>query len=435
MTLRALFISSFDGASRMKTLKQILSVVCTITLFFYLFSLADHILMRKDSKIKYQQFVEDTQVYDVLFLGSSHVHNGISPLDLFKNYGITSYNFASPGLFISNAYFQLEEIAELYPEKLPKTIVLDIFTRGNPILAEVHKAWDFFPLSKSKWNVSRTLYKDNWIELLLPFSVYHSRWIEAFKDIDKAVNTRFGAEAQYKVGVPDKEIITDRKDKSDFDTFEMQYLEKIREFCKTREIRLILIQIPYTYRTHKQREANAIYDYANKHGILYVNYINETTPINYLIDSANSGHLNFTGCKIITNEIGKLLQQNPKLHDRRNEPIAERWNKAYQDYINYRINRLKGLKNTKEFLMACNDSDLIVKIEINEKILSDKIKRLLIERLEKIDGNAIKRSTDKVTHTKADKKTQKCDISVVVFRRDNKKEVFRAAFSASEKMK
>ena len=49
-------------------------------------------------------------------------------------------------------------------------------------------------------------------------------------------------------------------------------------------------------------------------------------------------------------------------------------------------------------------------------------------------ASTIKKSFDKVTHTKAAEKT-KCDISAVIFRRDSKKEVFRAAFSLSEKMK
>ena len=58
-------------------------------------ALADRLTRRDDGARKYGPFFEDQQDYDVLFLGTSRVLDGISPMELWRDYGITSYNMGN----------------------------------------------------------------------------------------------------------------------------------------------------------------------------------------------------------------------------------------------------------------------------------------------------------------------------------------------------
>ena len=48
---------------------------------------------RKSAYQKNGDFMEQSEDLDVLFLGTSHVINGVFPMELWKEYGITSYNY------------------------------------------------------------------------------------------------------------------------------------------------------------------------------------------------------------------------------------------------------------------------------------------------------------------------------------------------------
>ena len=185
----------------MNAFKKLLSVICAITLFFGMFSVAHNVLLRKNSKVKFQQFFDDKQNYDVIFFGSSPVLNSISPLDLFHKHGITSYNFALPGAFFMNSYYQMEEIAASFKDKLPKKIVLDVSDEGVD-LNRLHNAWDSFKITSNKIRMAKDLVNEDWIELIFPFTVYHNRWDEALKELDREPNKLYGVELRYGVGSP-----------------------------------------------------------------------------------------------------------------------------------------------------------------------------------------------------------------------------------------
>lgn len=415
----------------MRKFKLTGSVVCALLLFWVMFSVADYCLMRPDSRNKYQQFLADDRKYDVLFFGSSHVINSISPLDLFHKHGITSYNFAEHANYLVIAYYQLEELAANFCGKLPDVVVLDVNTNEKVRPHFIHNAWDAFSSNQRKWEMINALgIRKNWLEFMLPFSMYHNRWKEALQTVDKDINTLYGVELRYGVGHP-KTIIRNKDDKEEFLAFHKEYIEKIWTFCKHRGMKLILINIPHTNSPNKQRQANDLYEFAALRGIPYVNYMNEKIPLDFNIDMYDDAHVNPVGMRIMTDEVGKLLLKEG-VKDRRKEPVAAQWNKEYRDYTDFRISRLQELKDIKRFLMAVNDPDLSVKLEVSRKLLDTKEIRLLVDRLRKIKSNEIKLVSGRATHAKLDKETQKCDLSAIVYRKGkNKQEVYRALFNGS----
>ena len=99
-----------------------------IFLFFIivimLIGIAARITQRKESLKKYGDFIELADQVDVLFLGSSHVLNGINPIQLYTEYGITSYNMGKPGGMVTESYWMLMNALDYCT---PKCVVVDLW--------------------------------------------------------------------------------------------------------------------------------------------------------------------------------------------------------------------------------------------------------------------------------------------------------------------
>ena len=105
--------------------KRILKTIITITLTFLSIYFISICFARNGNNRKYHTFTKSKTDYDVLFFGTSHVLNAIAPMQLWNEYGITSYNLGYHGCGIVKTYYLLQ-IALKYHK--PKIAVFDIFT-------------------------------------------------------------------------------------------------------------------------------------------------------------------------------------------------------------------------------------------------------------------------------------------------------------------
>ena len=117
---------------------------------------------RTDSDFKTDPFFAENTDVDVLFLGTSHVINGIFPMQLWKDFGITSYNLGGHGITIATSYWILRNAAEYHK---PKVTVLDVSLAESEYLAPsaewAHDSFDAFPLTKTKALAVQDLYPDD----------------------------------------------------------------------------------------------------------------------------------------------------------------------------------------------------------------------------------------------------------------------------------
>ena len=79
---------------------------------------------RKESQNKFSEFYQQEENYDVLFFGSSHTLNAVFPMELWKDYGIVSYNMATHGGRTAGNYWLLKNALEYTS---PKLIVVDCY--------------------------------------------------------------------------------------------------------------------------------------------------------------------------------------------------------------------------------------------------------------------------------------------------------------------
>ena len=97
--------------------------------------LADKLMRRDDSERKYGAFFADQQGFDVLFMGTSRVLDAISPLELWRDWGITSYNMGnnSEPLELTRHVLDLA-----FDTHVPKIAVIDVFYMRHRLDEEWH---------------------------------------------------------------------------------------------------------------------------------------------------------------------------------------------------------------------------------------------------------------------------------------------------------
>ena len=72
--------------------RRITATICFGMILVLVVGVTQKLFERKYSYSKYYDFYKQQQDFDVLFLGTSHVLNAVYPMELWRDYGIVSYN-------------------------------------------------------------------------------------------------------------------------------------------------------------------------------------------------------------------------------------------------------------------------------------------------------------------------------------------------------
>ena len=200
---------------------------------------------RKDSKEKFAAFYETEDDIDVLFLGSSHVLNGIFPMELWNEYGIVSYNMAGHGNRMAMNYWVLKNALDYTS---PKLVVLDACMLASDekisSLEQLHISTDHIPYSQTKVDMINDLVEEEErkSDFLWKFSTYHHRWNELEeKDFTGEITPEKGAESRIDVAVPlEMEYVESDYIMPKEDGAGVEYAYKIIEECQEQGIDILI---------------------------------------------------------------------------------------------------------------------------------------------------------------------------------------------------
>lgn len=334
-------------------IKIIAKVICFFVIGFLLLQIITKILIPKwitveDNRMTYivKGFYEEPKnSLDVIFMGNSDVYRGISPITLWDEYGITSYNFVSSGQRMWTAYYMLEESLKY---QNPKLIVLNMdsaFNESQSSESNYRKAFDNMKLSKNKIEaVKDPVFNNSGEEILsyiLPITRYHSRWTEIEdEDFLKAFeNRRFsykGMDMTTVVEPYDNGYEYMKRDHSNQQIGEncLKYLEKIINICKERNIQLLLIEIPSADSWSKEL-SDKTNTFAEQHGLEFIdmNLNANDFGFDWKLDTSDGGdHLNVYGAEKVSRYLGKIIQEKYDILDHRNDLKYEEWNKDSEIY-------------------------------------------------------------------------------------------------------
>lgn len=269
---------------------------------------------------------------DVVFLGSSQTIMGLSPMELYAQYGISAYAFGTEEQPLYATYYWLREI--LRTQK-PMAAVLDI----NELLhenseASYRKAFDYMHWSGVKWEaVKNHCEGDPTLSLLnyvLPLGNYHSRWEElesqdfTYLTRDKTdpclgfVASSGTCEIPYEGTEPEPEMEPETPAPE-----AALYLEKIIRLCQDQGISLILVKTPRAgWNSGKHNLASQT---AQDYHIPFLDFndpkLLEEMDFSYANDARDASHLNIYGAEKLGAYLGRYLFTQYEIPDRRGDPL------------------------------------------------------------------------------------------------------------------
>ena len=298
-----------------QTRKNLLCALATLLLTVLLIGLSSPILMMKNSADQYQDFYRMDVDYDVLFLGTSHVMNGVSPMELWAETGIRSYNLSGPGTRMGTEYWMLKNALE---RAYPAVVVLDCALlrdeKTNRNLEYNHIVFDTMPLGLTKIQAVFDLFADNGsrLQMLFPFLLYHSRWSELtaadFRDHGNAM-CGFGPAFVTKPLARDSILTELPETVADLNNQSTAYLERIADLCAERGITLVLTCLPTTETEEASAELGWVHAFAAERDLLFLGPDLLGKDLDPEQDFADDSHVNIRGARKITSALGVQLSR------------------------------------------------------------------------------------------------------------------------------
>jgi hypothetical protein len=289
-----------------------------------------------------EDYYNEKAPHDVVFIGDCEVYENVSPITLWEKYGITSYIRGSAQQLIWQSYYLLEETLKY--EK-PKVVVFNVLSMKYD--QPQKEAYNRMTLDGMKMSISKInsiaasmLPNENFIDYLFPILRYHSRWSELseedFKYLfkkDELFHSGYYMRADVKpvTAIPKPKKLPDYQ----FGSNSYYYLDKIVQLCKKNNIELVLMKAPSLYPSWYDEWETQMEDYANKHDLKYINFLELTDKIgiDFKKDTYDAGlHLNVTGAEKVADYFGSFLIENYGLESHKND---EKLNKIWQAKVDF----------------------------------------------------------------------------------------------------
>ena len=338
--------------NRPNLLHGILFLIILALLFYMANFLFQPVLPNENNfASKHLFYMEPKNTVETLILGTSVSYQGISPMILYRDYGICAYALGTSNQPVLASYYWLKEAYRNHSNSL-KNIILEVsdFVGKEKELSWYQLNTDAMEDFDNKINAVHD-YTHSFQELLIcmvPFFSYHDRWADINKseytadDIQEEPWLR-GAYINYgheyfdttpleEIKIPDY-YYTSAATRTIRDE-SLDYLSKIVSFCQEKQLKLTLIKTPG--HSIGSDGHNAVKKIADDYGINFFDfntapYIDEI-EYNHATDSYDGVHLNYYGACKLTNWLGKYLQSECKSTDTRNNDSFSFLKKQYYDY-------------------------------------------------------------------------------------------------------
>ena len=318
-----------------KPVKILLQFVVGIVLLAIMIQYASKVLQKKDSYWKYEAFFREENDFDVLFFGSSNMQRMVNPLQLWNEYGITSYNFGNTSERLPVTYWTVKNALE-YTN--PKIVVIEVSQYGQPEkykdMYSVHLAWDRFPLSLTKIKAVYDVLSpsDPRQELLFDIIIYHDRWIELTEgDFVRNYSKERGYIVDHEYTVFQRPEYAFRIDEAACKTEGVMYLEKTVEELQAKGIQVVFVHSPEVNTEDKQARINAATVTAQKYNVPFVDFtVMDDSVVDYSSDLSDADHVNIQGSTKVTHYLGEYFMRNYGLISHAMDDSYADWDADYE---------------------------------------------------------------------------------------------------------
>ena len=323
-------------------------------------------------------FALENDTAEVLFLGTSHMGRGVSPMKIYEDTGIVSYNLATSGQPLECSYFLLKEA---FKTQSPKVVFLDagriLNGEGNNNNSYWRYIIDNFPRDEVFWELveaySELPDSDGSLAAWFPLIKYHSRWDqlteESFESrftggyysagqyimsysspcapsqqvFDEKV-AQISEESVITIRAAEEGVLSAKAVKKDGYAPEltghcMEYVLKIKSLCEENGAELVIVKIPsYTYSGLNMSDSNAgdyswnilksdlLRAFTDENDIRFIDMMYDVNIVDSLFDTHDSGHLNVNGAEKVSAFIEKILRQyhiSPNTNEKYDENLEK----------------------------------------------------------------------------------------------------------------
>ncbi len=325
---------------------------------------------------------------ETIILGPSTLITGLTPMEMYQEYGICAYNLATEQQSMLASYYWLKEADRLHGDTL-KTVILEasaLRSFTNDTLS--HKSLDTMRLSANKFQaVYEYCEKDigNTLSYLFPVVAYHNRWssLEAIDfnkySVDPNSGTRgFGFETETYSGrvsyknVIVKDIVFDEdanyvklRDDS------LEYAQRIIDFCNEKGLKLILVKTPTNNWNDSLHKTVSKFADDRELTFLDFNYSPLYEELGYIhaFDSKDSNHMNYYGATKFTKWMSKYLIDECGASDvRGNDKYSFMEDELYEYNNRVKLSaELKSVNNLAQYLELASQGDNTVFITVMDE--------------------------------------------------------------------
>jgi hypothetical protein len=319
----------------MKKTKTVLSVLAVVLVFAALLGLLTQLVTPKYATDLVEgsmisQYYREAGDHDVIFIGDCEVYSNFSPMEMYRQQGITAYVRGTSQQLIWQSYYILKETLKY---EIPKVVVYNVnaMRYAEPIKEEFNRLTiDNMRWSEEKVGIIRASMteEETFASYVFPILRYHSRFQsltgEDLAYLFEEKDNTFNGYLMKKEVRPVEKLPAKRPLASyQFSDTCYGYLEQMAALCKEHNVELVLIKAPSLYPYWYEEHDAQIQDFASRQGLAYYDLTKEieTIGLDFTQDTYDAGlHLNLSGATKLSGYFAQILVSEHGVQDRRSDP-------------------------------------------------------------------------------------------------------------------
>lgn len=350
-------------------------------------------------------YEEPEQTIETLFLGASVVQSSVSPMEMYEDHGIVSYNLGTEQQPALGSYYWLRETYDYHSETL-KTVVFDVSAlRSKSKDSFYHKCLDNMRFSKNKLEAAYEYKKKDigdTVSFLVPLISYHGRW----NSLEESDFTKYSWEADtgtrgyYHITstyvnqeglenvTVNSPILDENAEPAELLEDSLKYFYRMVDFCNEKGLKLVLIKT--NTRIWDSALHNAVQQVADDCGLEFYDFnfdpLYSYDGFIHAFDSRGDGkHLNYYGAYKFSKWMGDYLVNECGATDVRDNPKYDFMKEQYKEYEARVLQHvdLSSARSLTEYLSIAFEGDNTVLLSVKENAsggMSDADKAFLREK-------------------------------------------------------
>ncbi len=297
------------------------------------------------TKIRAGFYALKKNTLDACFIGTSGTFSAFCPMEAWKSYGFTSYNFCSNQMCTDNYIYAIDEILKT---QNPKVIVIDVYPfiaherlgdiKNNDSEYTIRFNTDGYRYSLNRFKLIYNAVPRTWNKIPFYFDILYYHDIKLnFSHFNFASPDFRKGYSNLSWGFWEPALMTDKIKplEDDFDSD----LNTLIEHCKKKNVNFLFIYYPYgNTREDSIEYVNYIQNKVKENGFPFINCENFIDEFNFnsTLDFWDVRHWNIFGAEKVTKVFTRHFLELYNFEDKRTDDSFASWNediKAWDEYV------------------------------------------------------------------------------------------------------